>query len=140
MFRGNIRMGENWIEATSRLRDPQTYQIIGCAMEVHRVLGPGFLEAVYRQALRVELAAREIPYRAEVELSIRYKGVVLDCAYRADFICFDDIILECKAQSQLTGVDKGQTINYLKATGFRRALLLNFGAESLQYERVVFGY
>lgn len=104
------------------------------------MLGTGFLEAVYRQALRIEFAERGIPFRAEVELAIRYKGVVLDCVYRSDFICFDDVIVECKAQSQLTSADKGQTINYLKATGFRRGLLLNFGSESLQFERIVFGY
>ena len=109
-------------------------------MEVHRVLGPGFLEAVYREALRVEFAARGVPFRPEVELRITYKGVVLDCPYRADFICFDDVILECKAQTQLTNTDKAQSINYLKATGFRRAILMNFGTKSLQYERVVFGY
>lgn len=122
------------------MRDPQTYQIIGCAMEVHRVLGPGFLEAVYREALRVEFGATSLPFRAEVKLEIRYKDVVLDCGYRADFFCFEEVVVECKAQSQLTNNDVAQAINYLRAAGFRRAMLLNFGAPSLQYERVVLNY
>ena len=133
-------MTDSFLDSASRPRDPQTYKIIGCAMEVHRVLGPGFLEAVYREALRVEFTACAVPFRAEVQLAVTYKGVKLECAYRADFICFDEVIVECKAQSQLTNVDKAQSINYLKATGFRRALLLNFGAESLQYKRIVLRY
>jgi GxxExxY protein len=133
-------VGDNSLDSMARMKDPQTYQIIGCGMEVHRVLGPGFLEAVYRQALRIEFATRGVPFRPEVALQIAYKGVALDCAYRADFICFDEVIVECKAQAQLTNIDKAQTINYLKATGFHRAILLNFGAESLQYERIVLRY
>jgi GxxExxY protein len=124
-------------EMSAQLRDPQTYQIIGAAMEVHRLLGRGFLEAVYRQALRIEFLARFIPFVAESELLIQYKGQPLDCKYRADFICFGEVLVEIKAVSQITGVERAQVINYLKATGFRRALLLNFGADSLQYERVV---
>jgi GxxExxY protein len=124
-------------EASAQIRDPQTYQIIGAAMEVHRVLGRGFLEPVYRQALRIEFVARSIPFSAESELLIQYKGQELDCKYRADFICFGEVLVEIKAISQITGVERAQVINYLKATGFRRALLLNFGADSLQYERVV---
>lgn len=133
-------MKEDYFDAVQRIRDPQTYQIIGAAMEVHRVLGCGFLEAVYREAMRVEFSARQIPFRPEVELIITYKGIQLDCKYRADFICFDDVIVEIKAQSELTGIDQAQTLNYLKATGYRRALLLNFGAHSLQFERLVLGY
>ena len=132
-------MNQDYFDRLREIRDPQTYQIIGAAMEVHRVLGCGFLEAVYREAMRIELAARNVPFRAEVELVVTYKGAPLDCKYRADFICFDEIIAEVKAQSELTGIDQAQAINYLKPTGFRRALLLNFGAQSLQFERVIFG-
>ena len=128
------------IESVAQLKDPQTYAIIGAAMEVHRILGPGFLEAVYRQALRVELAARSIPFACEVELLIGYKEVNLDCKYKADFVCHSDVLLECKAQRQLTTIDRAQVINYLKATGFRRAILMNFGGVKLEYERIVLGY
>jgi GxxExxY protein len=119
-------------------RDPQTYAIIGAAMEVHRQLGHGFLEAVYQEALTLELEALDIPFQREVALPIRYRGELLQCGYRADFICFGEVIVELKAISQLTGVDEAQTINELKATGLHRALLINFGASSLEYKRLVF--
>ena len=118
-------------------RDPRTFAIIGAAMEVHRVLGPGFLEKVYQEALELELTAREIEYCREVNLPIRYKAVVLNTQYRADFICFGTVVVECKAQSDLTGVDEAQLINYLKATDMQVGLLLNFGSSSLQYRRLV---
>ena len=127
-------------ESWAKLRDPQTYAILGAAMEVHRVLGRGFLEAVYRQALRMELDDRKVPFRCEAELIIRYKGVPLECRYKADFICQDEIILECKAKTDLDAIDRAQTLNYMKATGFRRALLLNFGSQKLEYERIVLNY
>ncbi|MDE3068121.1 MAG: GxxExxY protein [Verrucomicrobiota bacterium] len=119
-------------------RDPQTYAIIGAAMEVHRQLGHGFLEAVYQEALAIELAGREIHFQREASLPIFYKGVRLQCGYRADFICFDEIVVELKAVSELTGVDEAQTINELKAIRLNRALLINFGPPSLQYKRLVF--
>ena len=119
-------------------KDPQTYAVIGAAMEVHRQLGHGFLEAVYREALATELTAREIPFQREVILPIRYKGQLLQCGYRADFICFGEIVVELKATSQLTGTDEAQTINELKATHLNRALLINFGVPSLEYKRLVF--
>jgi len=125
---------------TPNQRDPQTYAIIGAAMEVHRQLGCGFLEAVYQQALTKELSARGIPFEREVELIVYYKSEPLDCRYRADFICYQDVIVELKALSALTGVEESQVLNYLKATGIQRALLINFGAPSLEYKRLVFGY
>ena len=133
-------MGEERVESFSQARDPQTYAIIGAGIEVHRVLGPGFLEAVYRQALRIELTERQVPFRSEVELIVRYKGKPLDCTYRADFMCFDDVLIECKGKSELVEADRAQTINYLKATGFRRAILMNFGGNRLEYERIVLNY
>ena len=117
--------------------DPQTYAIIGAAMEVHRVLGRGFLEAVYQEALAIELASRKVPCRREVPLEVRYKGQVLSTAYRADFLCYEEIIVEVKALERLTGREIAQLLNYLKATGFRRGLLVNFGAPSLQVKRVI---
>lgn len=119
-------------------RDPQTYAVIGAAMEVHRQLGHGFLEAVYQEALAIELTAHQIPFQREVILPVRYKEQLLQCGYRADFICFGELIIELKAINQLTGVDDSQVINELKATGFNRGLLLNFGSTSLEYKRLVF--
>ena len=120
--------------------DPETFAIIGAAMEVHRELGHGFLEAVYQEALAVEMAARKIPFRREEPLRVKYKDQILACAYKADFICFETILVELKAVEKLGSSDKSQVINYLNATKFRRALLCNFGSPSLEYQRVVLGY
>ena len=119
-------------------KDPETYAIIGAAMEVHRQLGHGFLEAVYQEALAIEMTKRNIPFKREVSLPVEYKGQRLVCSYRADFVCYESIIVEMKAINQLTGADEAQLINELKATGLHRGLLLNFGAPSLEYKRLVF--
>jgi GxxExxY protein len=118
-------------------KDPQTYAIIGAAMEVHRVLGHGFLEAVYQEALALGLEDRSVPFQPEVALPIAYQGRRLQCSYRAVFVCFEEVVLELKALSQLTGADEAQTINELQAMGLHRPLLLNFGASSLEYKRIV---
>jgi GxxExxY protein len=118
-------------------RDPEIFAIIGAAMEVHRELGHGFLELVYETALALEFQERGIPFKAEVALPIRYKGKLLTCAYRADFLCFESVIVETKAIAALTGADEGQLINELKATGIHRGLLLNFGGHSLEHKRIV---
>jgi GxxExxY protein len=120
-------------------KDPETFAIIGAAMEVHRELGRGFLELVYQTALALEFQERGIPFKSEVALPIQYKNRVLTCAYRADFICFESVIVETKAISTLTSADEAQLINELKATGLTRGLLLNFGAPSLEHKRLVFG-
>jgi GxxExxY protein len=119
--------------------DPESYAVIGAAMEVHRELGHGFSEPLYQAALALEFQARSIPFRAEQPLPIRYKGKLLTCSYRADFICFNDLVLETKAISKLTGVDQAQSLNQLKATGLHRGLLVNFGISRLEYQRLVFG-
>lgn len=123
--------------AAMQSKDPQTYAIIGAAMEVHRELGCGFLENVYHQAMQLEMATRSIPFTSEIEVLIAYKGVVLPCGYRADFVCYGEIIVEIKAIKTLSGIERSQVINYLRATKFKRALLINFGTESLEYERIV---
>jgi len=118
-------------------RDPETFAIIGAAMEVHRELGHGFLEAVYQEAMAIEMTAREIPFQREVPLPVVYKGEKLACGYRADFVCHENVLVELKAINQLTGADEAQVINEMKATGMQRALLFNFGAPSLEYKRRV---
>lgn len=120
------------------ISDPQTYAIIGAAMEVHRQLGPGFLEAVYQEALAIEFTLRNIPFIAQVELPVHYKGQRLKCFYKADFICYAAVIVELKALQALTGVDEAQALNYLKATDHERGLLFNFGSPSLQTKRLIF--
>jgi len=121
-------------------RDPQTYAIIGAAMDIHRQLGHGFLEAVYQEAAVIEFQWKKIPFEREVLLPIQYRNITLPTHYRADFICFSEIIVEFKALSRLTSVEEAHVLNYLKATGFRRGLLINFGTPSLQYKRLVRGY
>ena len=120
-----------------RRDDPQTYAVIGAAMAVQSELGRGFLEAVYQDALKIEFDRRSIPFRREVQLPILYLGRQLKTRYRADFITHGQIVVELKAQQALTGVDQAQVINYLKATGFHRALLFNFGGNQLAYHRLV---
>jgi len=115
----------------------EAYKIIGAAMEVHTVLGPGFLEAVYHEALCIEFDLKKIPYIHEEPLTIKYKGVELKKKYVPDFYCYNGIIVEIKAASSLTSVDVSQALNYLKATGCTLALLINFGGESLEHKRVV---
>jgi GxxExxY protein len=119
-------------------KDQQSYAIIGAAMEVHRQLGHGFLEPVYQEAFALELTERGIPFQREVILPIAYKGQKLTCSYKADFVCYDSLLVELKALGKLFGIEEAQVINYLKATGFSRSLLLNFGAPSLEYKRLVF--
>ena len=118
-------------------KDPRTFAIIGAAMEVHRELGCGFLEPVYQEALAVEFALRPIPFEREVGLAVVYKGRQLETCYRPDFICYGQVIVELKALDRLGGVEESQIINYLKITGHKTGLLLNFGAQSLQYRRFV---
>ena len=118
--------------------DPETYAINGCAMAAHSELGPGFLEAVYQEALASEFALAGVPYEREVQLPIFYRGHKLQTFYRADFIRYGCIVVELKAMKIMTGVEESIMINYLKATRLERGLLLNFGTPSLQIKRMVF--
>ena len=117
--------------------DPETYAIIGAAMAVHKELGNGFLEPVYQEALAMEMKRLDIPFQRECSIPVFYKGQKMDAVYRADFICFESIITELKALSNMSGTEEAQVINYLKATGLKKALLLNFGKPSLDYKRLV---
>ena len=118
-------------------RDPQTYAIIGAAMEVHKTLGCGFLEAVYQDAMAIEMKLRNIPFEREYGIPIDYKDVRLNTHYRCDFLCYNEIPVEMKAIQKLSGTDESQIINALKGTKMKRGLLINFGTLSLEYRRFV---
>jgi len=120
------------------MADQRTYKIIGAALEVHKELGCGFLEAVYQETLEREFASQQIPFKPQPIIQIAYKGKPLDKTYQPDFICYGEIILEIKAISSLSGIEEAQLINYLKATGLKVGLLINFGAKSLEHKRFVY--
>ena len=107
-------------------------------MDVHKELGCGFLEAVYQEALEREFAGQEIPFKSQPVIRIVYKGKPLNKTYQPDFVCFDEVIVEIKAIFSLSGIEEAQLINYLKATGMKVGLLLNFGAKSLEYKRLIY--
>jgi GxxExxY protein len=112
------------------------FAIVGAAMEVHNVLGSGFLEAVYQAALEKELAIRGIPFNRKVKLPVSYKSELIG-DYEADLVVDEKIIVEIKSISRLNSVHEAQAIHYLTATGLQLALLVNFGASSLEYRRVI---
>lgn len=113
-----------------------TYRIIGAAMEVHRQLGCGFTEKVYQDALEKEFILRDIPYEREKRMQVMYKEEMLESEYIPDFMCFKSIIVELKAVEELESLHRAQAINYTKVAKMKVALLINFGAESLEYERL----
>lgn len=115
----------------------ECYKIIGCCMEVHKTLGNGFLEAVYQEALAIEFEKAGIPYEQGKLLEINYKGIILNKKYYSDFFCFDTIILELKALDAIYPDNLSQTLNYLKASKNKVGLIVNFGALSLQYKRLI---
>lgn len=113
-----------------------SYQIIGAAMEVHRQLGCGFVEAVYQEALEREFQLRDIPFEREKELDITYKGKNLSKTFKADFICYGKIILELKAVKEFADEHYAQIYNYLRASNLELGILINFGSASIEYHRV----
>ena len=120
------------------IKDPRTHAIIGAAMEVHKELGSGFLEAVYQEALEREFRDRGMEFRSQPVVLIKYKGEVLNKSYQPDFVCFEEVLVEIKALSNLSGTEQSQIINYLKATGLETGLLINFGTTTLEYRRFVY--
>lgn len=113
-----------------------SYRVVGAAMEVHRTLGSGFLEAVYHTALALELRLQQIPFESKKALPVAYKGQVVG-QYEADLVVDSKIIVELKSASALSPTHIAQVHHYLAATGLRLALLLNFGRESLEMKRIV---
>jgi len=123
---------------TELLFKEEVFKIVGAAIEVHRELGSGFLEPVYQEALAIELASCLVPFEAQRALQILYKGHRLKKEYVLDFVCYQQIIVELKALAKLSGTEEAQVLNYLKATKFRVALLLNFGSQGkLEWKRLV---
>lgn len=134
--KSQISGGRSYVLRMEILFKDLSYAIVGAAMEVHRVLGPGFLESVYAEGLACELEARGIYFVREVRIPVDYKGKRIG-DYKADFLVDNKIILELKAVSALLSVHAAQAQHYLAATGANLAILLNFGAPSLQYKRVI---
>jgi GxxExxY protein len=118
--------------------EEETYKILGACFEVYKDKGCGFLEAVYQECLEIELGLQAIPFQSQSELQLTYKGQVLKQTYVPDFICFGKVILEIKAVTELTDGHRAQVHNYLKATGYRVGLLVNFGHyPKVEYERII---
>lgn len=115
----------------------ECYNIIGCAMEVHKQLGNGFLEAVYQEALHYEFLKNNIPFQELKLLDVHYKDTVLKKQYIADFICYDRIIIELKVAKNLCDEHYSQVLNYLNVAKLNLGLLINFGGTSLQYKRII---
>ncbi len=116
----------------------EVYLIIGAAMEVYNQLGPGFLEAVYQEALEIELEERKIPFEPQVQINVLYKGRCLKQTYKPDLLAFDKIVIEIKALDQLSSREEAQLLNQLKATKAEMGLLINFGSDNkLEWHRMV---
>jgi GxxExxY protein len=108
-------------------------RVIGCAIEVHRVLGPGLLESTYEQCLAHELGLNGIQYRTQHELPIEYKGIRLDCGYRVDVLVEDEIILELKSVDEIIGIHAAQLLTYMKLARIRQGFLINFNVRQLKH-------
>ena len=116
----------------------ESYKIIGACFEVYKEKGNGFVEPVYQECLELELGMQKIPFSPQSALRLTYKGIELKQRYIPDFLCYDKIIVELKAVKQLTDEHRAQVLNYLKATGLRLGLLVNFGHyPKLEYERII---
>jgi GxxExxY protein len=114
-------------------RDPFTEKVIGCALEIHRALGPGLLESTYQQCLAYELSLNEIPFQLECPMPVEYKGVRLDCGYRIDILIDDQLVLELKVADEVKGIHKAQLLTYMKLAQIKAGLLINFNVRRLAY-------
>ena len=114
------------------LEQSLTQEIIGAAIEVHQALGPGLLESAYEQCLCHELSLRSLPFRRQVELAVRYKGIVLESGYRLDILVGDAVIVEVKAVERQLPIHEAQLLTYLRLSGYHVGLLLNFNVRSLR--------
>ncbi len=124
------------MSATNIIYREESYAIMGACFEVYKMTGPGFLEAVYQECLEMGFTDRGVPFAAQPALALSYKGRPLKTRYAPDFVCFEKIVIELKAVTALTDEFPAQLINYLRATGFRLGLLVNFGHHPrLEYER-----
>ena len=112
--------------------DQLSNRIIGCALEVHRALGPGLLESTYEQCLAPELSLSGIPFKLQFPLPVRYKGIKLDCGYRIDLFVDDELIVELKSIDKITGIHKAQLLTYMKLSEIKVGLLINFNVEMLK--------
>lgn len=108
-----------------------SHAVIGAALEVHSALGPGLLESAYQKCLALEFEAMGIPFRREVTIPLLYRGERVDASYRADFICFDRLIVEVKSVQKLEGIHRAQLLTYLRLTELRTGLIFNFNVQRL---------
>ena len=115
----------------------ESYKIIGACLAVYNELGCGFLERVYQEALAIEFSGLGIPYSKEAQLDIKYKNNLLKTKYFADFICYDKIIVELKALESISSKHQSQVLNYLKATGYKLGIIINFGSDKLEHKRII---
>ena len=123
---------------TELIAGDEVYAIMGAAFAVHNELGAGFLEAVYQEAMETELISRNVPFMPQHPVAIKYKGQTLASHYYADLLCYDSIIVELKALRNMGGIEEAQILNYLKATGLKLGLLINFGKHpKLEWKRLV---
>ncbi len=120
-------MGKGILMGRELIYKDESYKIVGACFEVYKTMGCGFLESVYQECLEKEFTRLNIPYKSQLELQLSYKGEKLNQKYKPDFICYDKIIVEIKAVSNLIDKHKAQIINYLNATQFKLGLLINFG-------------
>lgn len=127
----------NMTESTELVMKDEVYALVGAALDVHKILGCGFLEPVYQEALAFEFSARGIPYQEQFKLKIKYKERFLNKGYAADFLVYNKIILEIKAEEHILQIDHAQVINYLKASGMEVGVLINFGSRQMEWKRFV---
>lgn len=116
----------------------EVYEIIGICMEVHRILGHGFSEIVYKDAIEYEFKTKHIDYKREQEFEIEYKGIILEHKFYADMVIYGEIILEVKASAGIDNAHIQQTLNYIRASDTKLGLVVNFGREKLEYKRLIY--